>query len=110
VNPLIALLLAGALPGHWVGTWVSAQQTCEPHNLPPAPGFADTTLRQVIHVSLGGARMRVRFSNEFGNATLNILSAHVAVAAGGSAIKPETDRALTFAGAASVAIPAGAPM
>jgi lysophospholipase L1-like esterase len=110
VNPLIALLLAGALPGHWTGTWVSAQQTCEPHNLPPAPGFADTTLRQVIHVSLGGARMRVRFSNEFGNATLTIVSAHVAVAAGGSAIKPETDRALTFAGAASVAIPAGAPM
>jgi lysophospholipase L1-like esterase len=108
-------LLAGALAmaangEHWVGTWASAQQKCEPGNAPPAPGFADTTLRQVIHVSLGGKKIRVRFSNEFGNAGLPILSAHVAVSAGGSGIKSESDRALSFRGAPSVKIPAGAPM
>ena len=94
----------------WVGTWASAQQKGDPGNAPPEPGFADSTLRQVIHVSIGGKRIRVRFSNEFGNAGLKILSAHVAVSAGGSAIRPESDRPLTFHGELSVNIPAGAPM
>ena len=112
---LAVSLLAGALAlaaggEHWVGTWASAQQKCEPGNAPPAPGFADTTLRQVIHVSLGGKKIRVRFSNEFGNAGLQILSAHVAVSAGAGAIRSETDQPLTFRGVSSVTIPAGAPM
>ena len=50
----------------WVGTWAAAPQLTEPANLPPAPGFADTTLRQIVHVSIGGRTLRVRFSNAFG--------------------------------------------
>ena len=52
--------------------------------MPPAPGLADATLRQVVHVSLGGKRLRVRFSNAFGTKPLTILSAHLAASAGGS--------------------------
>jgi lysophospholipase L1-like esterase len=94
-------------PG-WVGTWMSAQQLVEPGNLPPAPGLADATLRQVVHVSLGGKSLRVRFSNEFGRAPLTLLSARIARSAGGSAIDPATDRALTFGSRSSVSIPEGA--
>jgi hypothetical protein len=61
--------------GHWVGTWASAPQLTEPSNLPPAPGFADTTLRQIVHVSIGGKQLRVRFSNAFGTKPLTITSA-----------------------------------
>ncbi len=82
----------------------------EPHNLPPAPGLADTTLRQIVHVSIGGKRLRVQFSNAFGTAPLKLNAAHIAVSAGNSAIKPETDRALTFHGQPSVIIPTGAMM
>ena len=92
----------------WVGTWMSAQQLVEPGNLPPAPGLADATLRQVVHVSLGGRELRVRFSNEFGRAPLTIASARVARSAGGSAIDAATDRALTFGGRAAATIPGGA--
>jgi lysophospholipase L1-like esterase len=92
----------------WVGTWASSPQLGDAGNAAPAPGLADSTLRQIVHVSIGGAQIRVRFSNAFGTTPLVISSAHVALSAGGGAIKPESDKALAFAGQASVAIPAGA--
>jgi lysophospholipase L1-like esterase len=109
---LIALTGAGGAgdEGRWVGTWSASPQLTEPANMPPEPGLADSTLRQVVHVSLGGKRLRVRFSNAFGAKPLNVLAAHLAPSAGGGAIKPEGDRPLTFGGRASVTIPRGAPM
>jgi lysophospholipase L1-like esterase len=75
----------------------------------PAPEIAGCTLRQIVHVSIGGTRLRVKFSNAFGNAPLKVAAAHVALSAGESAIKPGTDKPLTFNGQASATIPAGAP-
>uniref|UniRef100_A0A7V2B1W2 SGNH/GDSL hydrolase family protein n=1 Tax=Rhodothermus marinus TaxID=29549 RepID=A0A7V2B1W2_RHOMR len=91
----------------WVGTWATAPQLVEPHNLPPPPGLAGNTLRQVVRVSLGGRRLRVRFSNAYGSSPLVLKAAHLAQSLGGSAIDPATDRALTFNGQTSVSIPAG---
>ena len=95
---------------HWVGTWASSAQLGEAGNAPSAPGFTDATLRQIVHVSLGGKQIRVRFSNAFGATELNIPAAHVALPAGASAIRPESDKALTFHGKPSVSIPPGAAM
>ena len=82
---LVALAGAGSRgeEGRWVGTWAASPQLTEPANMPPEPGLADATLRQIVHVSLGGKRLRVRFSNAFGAKPLTILSAHVATSAGG---------------------------
>jgi lysophospholipase L1-like esterase len=77
--------------------------------MPPDPGLADATLRQVVHVSLGGKRLRVRFSNAFGTKPLTILKAHIAVSDGGSAIKADGSKPLTFGGSTAVTIPTGAP-
>jgi lysophospholipase L1-like esterase len=108
---LVALTGAGWRDeGHWVGTWAASPQLVEPGNMPPEPGLGDATLRQVVHVSLGGKRLRVRFSNAFGAKPLNILSAHLAASAGGAAIKPESQKSLTFSGRTSTTIPTGAPM
>jgi lysophospholipase L1-like esterase len=109
---LVASSWVGALgdEGRWVGTWAASPQRTEPRNMPPAPGLAHTTLRQVVHVSLGARRLRVRFSNAFGTKPLTILSAHVAIPAGGSAIRSESRRPLAFDGCSSVTIPQGAPM
>jgi hypothetical protein len=46
----------------WVATWAASQQLTEARNLPPAPGLAHRTLRQVVHASLGGKQARVRGS------------------------------------------------
>ncbi len=91
----------------WVGTWVTAQQLTETRNNPPAPGLSNNTLRQVVHVTLGGSKLRVQFSNAYGNGPVTINAAHIAASKGGSAIDAATDKALTFKGATSVTIKAG---
>ena len=91
----------------WVGTWATSQQLVEPANLPPAPGLAGNTLRQVVHASVGGTRVRVRYSNVFGNRPLTIAAAAVAPSLGDHRIDASAQRTLTFGGNASVVIPAG---
>src|SRR3972149_5342681 len=92
---------------HWVGTWTAAPQLTDGDNLPPLPGLSGNTLRQVVRVTLGGKRLRVRFSNEYGTADVLLVSAHCALCAGGHAIDPATDRVLTFGGKPAVPLPAG---
>src|SRR5580692_10111489 len=106
----ILVALSGRAPAaeSWVGTWATSMQRVEPANMPPAPGLGDTTLRQIVHVSIGGKTVRARFSNTFGDAPLTLTSVHLAASTGGSAVTPNSDHALTFGGAASVTIPPGA--
>jgi lysophospholipase L1-like esterase len=70
----------------------------------------DATLRQIVHLSLGGTKLRVRFSNAFGSQALVIDAAHIARSADKTTAKtmPGTDRALTFDGRAAISIPPGA--
>ena len=93
---------------HWVGTWASSPQRADVDSRAPALGFADRTLRQVVRVSVGGSKIRVRFSNAFGTADLTIVSAHVAKPGKNGSIHPDTDRALAFETRPTIAIPPGA--
>jgi lysophospholipase L1-like esterase len=95
-----------SLAGTWVATWSTSVQLTEPRNLPPEPGLEGNTLRQVVHVSLGGDRLRVHFSNAFGTSPVTLTAAHLAASLGDGAIDPATDRALAFDGRPSVTIPA----
>ncbi len=97
---------AAAPAPHWLGTWTASQQLVEPRNMPPTP-LANSTLRQVIHVSLGGPQIRVHLSNVFGDGPVAIGAARIARSAGGSAIEPASEKTLTFGGADSVTIAAG---
>ncbi|MGY1502846.1 SGNH/GDSL hydrolase family protein [Streptomyces sp. QTS52] len=108
---------AGTAP-HWVDTWTSMPQLTEPGNMPPAPFtgeravLVDTTLRQTVRVSVGGERVRLRFSNAFGTTPLPLTAVTVALPldnrAGASAVEPGTLREVTFAGRRSTTVPAGA--
>ena len=77
---------------------------------PPAfiYGTADTTLREIVHASIGGPMLRVILTNEFGTESLTIGSAHVAVSQGGSTVNLVSAAGLTFAGRTMVTIPPGA--
>ncbi|MEU4236826.1 SGNH/GDSL hydrolase family protein [Actinoplanes sp. NPDC026619] len=120
---LPAALLAGSPASahrarRWVHTWVAMPQLTEPGNMPPAPFtgesvvFADTTLRQTVHVTIGGPQVRVRFSNAFGGATLPLTAAAIGRPADGRAgvpgVAPGSLRPLTFGGRPGVAVPVGA--
>jgi len=77
---------------------------------PPAIvyGAADTTLREIVHITLGGPTLRVVFTNEFGTTPLSIGAANVGVSTGGSAIDLAKSAGLTFGGRIMVVIPPGA--
>src|SRR5262249_28723849 len=94
---------------HWVGTW-TASPYLDAANPPPA-SLSNSVLRQVVHVSLGGSRIRVQFSNLSGNGAVTINAAHIALCratpAVDSTIDTATDKALAFSGGASVTIAQG---
>jgi lysophospholipase L1-like esterase len=78
-----------------------------PANAPPA-NFDNQTIRMIVRTSLGGRRLRVQFSNDYGTSALVLGAAHVALREKASAIVPTADRALAFNGKASTLIPPGA--
>jgi lysophospholipase L1-like esterase len=92
---------------HWVATWGAPPMPPGSAFLAPR-AFEDQTIRHVVHVSVGGRRVRVRLSNTFGAAPLLIGSAHVALHGDGASIVPGSDRTLTFSGQPSITIPTGA--
>jgi lysophospholipase L1-like esterase len=73
-------------------------------------GLADRTVRNVVHTTAGGTRARITVSNLYGYRPLTLTHASLAIAAapGSAAAAPGTLRRLTFSGAPSVVIPAGA--
>ncbi len=92
----------------WVGTWGTAPAG------PPLPAqtqtFTDQTLRLIVHTSIGGSQVRIRVSNELGSTPLRIGAAHIALRQAGADIVAGSDRVLTFSGATSITVPAGAPV
>ncbi len=106
----LAQAAMAAPPEHWVASWGAAQQIPETGNLLPPADMQDATLRQVVHLSVGGSKLRVRFSNAFGTQALVIDAAHIARSADKTTAKTMagTDRALTFDGRPSISIPPGA--
>ena len=87
---------------HWVGTWASSPV--------PVEGVAvrGQTLRMIARASIGGGTLRVRLSNAYGDGRLAIGAARIALRESGAGIVPGSDRRLTFGGAGSAAVPAGA--
>jgi lysophospholipase L1-like esterase len=100
----------GPAPQLWIATWGTSQQIPEPPNALPPDDLRDATVRQIFHLSAGGAEVRVHVSNAFGAEALHFTSVHIArpLSTASAAIDPATDKALTFAGSADVAVPPGA--
>jgi lysophospholipase L1-like esterase len=94
----------------WVGSWAASQQLVEPHNSIAADDLTDVTLRQVVHLTIGGNELRLHLSNRYGVTPLHIEAVHLArvVAADSSKIVPGSDQPLIFSGAPDVIIPPGA--
>lgn len=93
---LITPSSSGETLEHWVGSWSAAPQM----QLSP-PSVSQQTVREYVHLSLGGDSIRVRLSNEFGSAALNVGSAHVALVKslpGQKDLVSGSDRTLTFHG------------
>lgn len=101
-------VLAKDLKGneHWVGTWTASPRI--PTGTAATIAFNNQTLRQIVHTSIGGDQVRVRLTNTFGTVPVVIGAARIAFRDTGAAIVPASDRVLTFGGASSITIEAGA--
>ena len=96
-------------PG-WVAAWGSP--SVRPGVLGPGlPLFLDGTgghtVRDVVHLTLGGARVRVRLSNFFGTQTAVFTDVRVALRTRGAATRAGTSRRVHYAGSTSVRIAPG---
>jgi len=92
---------------NWVGTWATAQMLVEPHNMPPAPGLTDNTIRQIIRVSIGGKQLRLRFSNIFSDEPTVLKSVSIANTLEGAIIDGKTQKKLSFNGNAGITLNPG---
>ncbi len=88
---------------HWVGTWAAAPAASD-----GSLGFTNQTLRMNPRISIGGDTLRVRISNAHGEGKLGIGGAYIAIRDQGPAIVPGSTRKLTFGGAATATVAAGA--
>ncbi|HSR99952.1 MAG TPA: SGNH/GDSL hydrolase family protein [Kofleriaceae bacterium] len=88
----------------WVGTWATA-----PVSQPPGAtvNINNQTLRQIVHISVGGERVRVKLSNAFGTVPLIIGATHIARRDVNERII-DGGREVTFGGRPDITIPAGA--
>jgi lysophospholipase L1-like esterase len=120
-----------AAQDRWVSAWGTAQQLApmpaprlpprpegEKTPAPPPPGpspilptpatLQDQTVRMIVRPTIGGSMLRIQFSNASGGEPMTIGRARLAKSAGEGGIAAGTDRAVTFAGQASVIIQPGA--
>ncbi|MEV6397729.1 SGNH/GDSL hydrolase family protein [Streptomyces sp. NPDC051907] len=96
----------------WTAAWAASPQTPSTGFTPnwSQEGFSHQTVRQVVRVTEGGDRARIRLSNTYGTSPLKITGATIARTAGGAAVDPGSVRHLTFGGKRSVAVPAHAEL
>ena len=95
----------------WIESWSASP-------LPPSgegsffgasPAFENQTIRQVVRLSAGGDQIRIRLTNEYGDAPLAVGAATVALAGPDGALASEAVP-LTFSGSPSAVIRAHAPL
>src|SRR5690348_5163151 len=100
---LLAALSNQANAATWIGTWGAAPlpPSVAAGPFPGTPSYSNQTIRQVVRISAGGNRVRVRFTNEYRTKPLAIGAAHIALADEKGNVQAGTDKPLTFDGKGS---------
>ncbi|MBN1463785.1 MAG: T9SS type A sorting domain-containing protein [Paludibacteraceae bacterium] len=90
----------------WVGSWSCAPYAAGSNNIPPAPFLANNTLRQIVRVSIGGNKLRLKFSNKTCSTPVTMNSVNIAAAKIGSSVDAATITTLKFNRSESVTMSA----
>lgn len=92
----------------WTGALSDAAELIPGFPPPMVETFRDQTVRQVMRVSLGGDRFRIRVSNRFGKQPVTFAGVHAARSTGRSGIEAGSSQAVTFGGQGAVTLQPGA--
>src|SRR4029078_4172205 len=108
----LAVFAAQAQEPKWIGSWGASPLPPSPGAgpFPATPSFNDQTFRQIVRLSVGGSRVRLRLTNEYGAKAITIGAVHVALADSADTLKAGTEHAVTLHGRGSATIPAGSPL
>jgi len=115
--PMIAAALAAlafsspslAAPSRaWVATWAASPEAADPDPDEPLMKLDGQTVRERVRLSVGGERLRMRLSNQYGSTPLTVGAATAALAIDAASVDPASVRSLRFGGRLGVTIPAGA--
>lgn len=90
----------------WTGTWATAVEWTGPGDMPKA-SLSNRSLREIIHVSIGGETLRMQLSNIHSKEPVEIKSIFIANALDSCDIDTKTAKYLTFGGKKSVTIAPG---
>jgi lysophospholipase L1-like esterase len=102
-------LPAGA--AEWITSWAASPLPTTGAARGPGPlSLNNQTVRQVLHLSAGGRRLRIRLTNEYGGKPLKLGAATVALVNKDGSVDRKSLHKLTFSGQSEVLIPAEAPM
>jgi lysophospholipase L1-like esterase len=114
----VAIAACAAIPeqagraddAQWIESWSASPlpPSTEGSFFGPSPSFENQTIRQVVRLSAGGAQVRVRLTNEYGSAPLEVGAASIALSSAEGAPAGEAIP-LTFSGRPGITIAAGAP-
>jgi len=106
----IGLAAAAPAQAEWVASWAASPHAPLGTQGPfAAASYDNVTLTQVVYLSQGGDKVRVRFTNRYGEHPLEIGAARIVRIDDDGKEIPDTARALTFGGQAGAVIPKGAP-
>jgi lysophospholipase L1-like esterase len=94
----------------WAATWTTSPTAADADPDQPLLKIEQQTVRQRVRVSVGGAQLRVRLSNEFGATPLLIGAATVGLSQDAASVNAGSLKPLTFGGRSAVTIPPGAPV
>src|SRR5439155_26899808 len=95
-----------AIAQSWVSTWTASPQP--PRGVLPT-SFSNQTVRQIVRVSIGGRKGRIRLSNEFGTKAVLIGAASKGLTSGSVDIVSASLRPLTFGSSKSIVVLLGDP-
>ncbi|MBP5345557.1 MAG: SGNH/GDSL hydrolase family protein [Bacteroidales bacterium] len=90
----------------WTGTWATAVEWTGPNDMPKA-SLSNRSLREIIHVSIGGETLRMQLSNIHSKEPVEIKSVFIANALDSCDIEKKSAKYLTFGGKKSVTIAPG---
>jgi lysophospholipase L1-like esterase len=109
-DPQLAGTPGSVLRHEWVATWAASPEPTDPDPDEPLLNIKNRTVRERVRISIGGAQVRLRLSNEYGSLPLLVGSATVAFPTDPASVRPGSIQTVTFGGRNSVTIPAGAPV
>jgi lysophospholipase L1-like esterase len=94
----------------WMATWTASPEPASRGANQPSLSLQDQTVRERLRISIGGAQIRLRLSNEYGSSPLLVGAVTVAVPKDVATIAAGSIQTVTFSGQKSITIPPGAPV